>query len=98
MVKTKKQIIGDIDRHLKDSGKQYYSEFYVGVSKNAPKQMLERHHVRRDGSWWIYRTAASQKVAREIEKHYLDLGMRGNQNSDEGNMVYTYEITATTAE
>ncbi len=98
MAKTKKQIIGEIDNHLRNSGKQYYSEFYVGVSNNAPKQLLERHHVRGKGSWWIYRTAVSSKVAREIEKHYLDLGMRGSQDNDEGKMVYTYEVTATTAE
>lgn len=98
MAKTKKQIIVEIDEHLKGSGKQYYSEFYVGVSNDAQKQLFEKHHVRKKGSWWIYRTASSPRVAREIEKHYLALGMRGNQKNDEGSMIYSYAVSATTAE
>jgi len=97
---TKEQIISDIDSHLRNSGKQYYSEFYVGISNNARRRLFQEHHVKEKGSWWIYRTADSSCIAREVEQHYLSLGMRGGDGGgDETSMmVYCYAISPTTTE
>ena len=48
--------------------------------------------------WWIYRTANSKSVAEEIEKYYLDLGMKGNTGggNDDSKIVYCYAIGPTT--
>lgn len=94
------EIIKRFDEHLGKSGKRYYSEFYIGISNDAAKRLFEQHHVDKDNSWWIYTTAESSQVARNVEKHYLDLGMRGgtgggDENSD---MVYCYVVTPTTSE
>ena len=97
---TAKEIIADFDAHLQKSGKRYYSEFYIGVSKNARKRMFEEHHVDEEHSWWIYRTAASSEIARQVEKYYIDLGMRGGTGGgdDTATMVYCYVVTPTTTE
>ena len=94
------EIIDRFNKHLGRSGKRYYSEFYIGVSKNARKKLFEEHHVDMDSSWWIYVTAESACVAKMVEKHFLDLGMRGsNIDEDEAsNMVYCYVVTPTTTE
>ncbi|MDE5842673.1 MAG: hypothetical protein K2H35_02920 [Muribaculaceae bacterium] len=94
------EIIERIDDHLGKSGKQYYSEFYVGISKDARKRLFEQHHVDKDTSWWIYLTANSAETARRVEKHYLDLGMRGNEGGGDNSaeMVYCYVVTPTTTE
>lgn len=95
-----KEIIDKFNHHLKKSGKRYYSEFYVGISKNAPKRLFEEHHVDMKTSWWIYETADSSDIAREVEKHYLQLGMRGSDGGGDtsSNMVYCYVVTPTTTE
>lgn len=94
------EIVNQIDAHLKKSGRRYYSEFYIGISQDARKRLFEEHHVDRENSWWIYTTAISADVAREVEKHYLDLGMRGGTGGgdDKSNMVYCYVVTPTTTE
>lgn len=94
------EIVSKINEHLSKSGKRYYSEFYIGVSKNAVKRLFEEHHVDKENSWWIYTTAISSEVARQVKKHFQDLGMRGSSASEdsESNMVYCYVVTPTTTE
>lgn len=100
MAKSYKEIVSEFDAHLQKSGKKYYSEFYVGISKNARKRLFEEHHVDEEHSWWIYRTATTSEIARKVEKHYLDLGMRGGTGGgdDTATMVYCYVVTPTTTE
>lgn len=96
---TYEEILNAINEHLKSSGRRYYSDFYIGVSEDAAKQLAYKHHVgRRD--WWIYRAAESSDTACEVKKHYLDLGMRGNTATagKTKKMVYCYAVTPTTTE
>lgn len=94
------EIVERIDKHLTKSGKRYYSEFYIGISKDAVKRLFDEHHVDQENSWWIYSTAESADVARNVEQHYLDLGMRGGSGGGDKNskMVYCYVVTPTTTE
>ena len=100
MEETYDQIVAKINEHLGKSGRRYYSEFYIGVSNNAPKRLFEEHHVDRENSWWIYITAANANIAKEVELHYLELGMRGEENNhdDTSRTVYCYAVTPTTTE
>ncbi len=41
MQKNINAIIDEIDAHLHSSDKRYYSEFYVGVSKDAVKRLFD---------------------------------------------------------
>lgn len=100
MEETYDEIVKRFDEHLIKSGKRYYSEFYIGISENAIKRLFDEHHVDKENSWWIYTTAVSSEVARTVEKHYLDLGMRGGTGGGSNNskMVYCYVVTSTTTE
>lgn len=93
-------IIQDIDNHIKNSGRRYYSDFYVGISNDAERRLFNEHHVKRDGSWWIYRTAEDAKIARDVEQYYMKRGMRGDSGGGniDSNMVYCYAIEPTTTE
>ena len=100
MPQTKENIIKAFDTHLQQSGKRYYSEFYIGITNDVERRLFGEHNVQRQGMWWIYETASSANDAREIEKHYLDLGMRGNGGggNEDSNIVYCYTVTPTTIE
>lgn len=79
MAKNYDTIIKEIDAHLSKSGRRYYSDFYIGITKDVEQRLFGDHNVSKDNSWWIYRTAETNEIARAVEKHYLDLGMRGGQ-------------------
>lgn len=44
MAKSKEEIIKDIDNHLQKSGKQYYSDFYVGITNDIERRLFEEHN------------------------------------------------------
>lgn len=100
MCKSYQEIIDDFNDHLKYSGRKFYKDFYVGVSKDAQKRLFDEHHVNEQYSWWIYRTAKDSQTARAVEKYFLDLGMRGGDGGGDqsSNMVYCYAVTPTTTE
>lgn len=95
-----KQIIDDFDKHLQSSGKRYYSEFYIGVSKDAASRMFNQHNVNKDNSWWIFRTANNSEEARKVESYFLSKGMRGGKGGGDNTavQVYCYAVSPTTIE
>ena len=94
-------IIKDIDAHLQKSSKQYYSDFYVGITDNIQERVFGYHKVPQTGYWFITRGADTEQIARDVEKHYLDLGMDGGTGGGTGGdtkIVYCYEIGPNTKE
>lgn len=39
------QIVAEIDSHLEKSQKQYYSDFYVGITNDIDRRLFEEHNV-----------------------------------------------------
>ena len=89
---SKDDIINAIDEHLTKSIKKYYSDFYIGITDNIEERLFGYHQVRKNSDWWIHCHADSEEIAREIEKHYLELGMDGGTGggSGDGNTIYFY--------
>ena len=56
------------------------------------------HGVSKDDDKWIYMTASSDTVAREIEQHFLDAGMDGGSGGGDetSKVVYAYKKTLST--
>ena len=98
MKHNKNQIIADFDAHLQKSRKDYYSDFYIGITNDIERRLFDEHNVSRDKSWWIYRDAIDKDTAQAVEEYYLDKGMMGDTGGGNGDTtyVYCYEITRTT--
>ena len=75
---TKDAIINDLEKHLSDSVKQYYRDFYVGITNDENRCLFTDHNVDKDNDWWIYCKADSEEIARDVEKYYLEIGMKGD--------------------
>ena len=60
---TAKEIIADFDAHLQKSSKQYYSNFYVGITNDIERRLFTEHNVSKENAWWIYRTATDKATA-----------------------------------
>lgn len=79
-----------IDSHLECSPKQYYSDFYIGITDNIEERLFGFHRVPRSGHWFIWHPADSADAARRIEKYYLDKGMDGGTGGGDGDTRYVY--------
>lgn len=97
---NKEAIIKAIDEHIQSSGRSSYSDFYIGITNDVERRLFGEHRVNRDGMWWIYAQADTVEIARETEKHYLDLKMRGGAGGggDDAKFVYCYVVTPDTLE
>lgn len=97
---TKIQIIADINSHLQKSSKQYYSDFYIGITNDVERRLFNEHNVSKNGAWWIYREADSKDIAQAVEEYFLEKGMQGDTGggNEDSVYVYCYEITTNTVE
>lgn len=97
---TKVQIIADINSHLQKSEKQYYSDFYIGITNDIDLRLFGEHNVSKEHGWWIYHKGDTKAVAQAVEEYYLDKGMKGDTGggSEDTTYVYCYEITNYTEE
>lgn len=100
MKKAFSQIIADMDSHLKKSQKEFYSDFYVGITNYVDRRLFDEHNVQKEGQWWIYRDAINKSTAQRVEEYYLNKGMKGDTGggTDDSTFVYCYEITRNTIE
>jgi len=71
---TKNQIITDITNKFRG---YRYSKCYVGLTSDVQQRLFVDHAVPRQTGHYISRTADTNTIAREVEKHFLDAGMDG---------------------
>lgn len=93
MASTKEEIIDDIKSYIikREGG---YSKWYVGIAEDAQKRLFEDHGVREEGNPWIYRTANSSSIAREVEEYFVNvMGTDGGLGGggEDTKMVYAYK-------
>lgn len=98
MVKEKQEIIDEIKTHVQRCGGNY-SAWYVGISKDAKDRLFNGHNIREKKDTWIFRTASSSQVSRDIEEYFVntlgtDGGTGGGDNTS--NIVYAYKKAAHT--
>lgn len=86
----KDAIIKAFDEHIQKSMRQYYREFYCGITDNVEGRLFNEHNVSKDSGFWIYAPADSVEDAREIEQHFLDLGMQGDTGGGNKNSIWVY--------
>ena len=99
---TYDRIVHDFDSHIRKSGCQYYNEFYIGITNDVDTRLFGQHRVNKDKQWWIFSPADNEEIARDVEKHYLEFGMKGGPGGGSGKgdskIVYCYVITPYTVE
>ena len=99
MAKNKNEIIDDIEgyigRHPSGIG-----AWYVGIAARPRDRLFDDHAVEERNDAWIFRTAASSSVAREIEQYFLNKGARGGPGGGgvDSKAVYAYRINSHTRE
>lgn len=94
MAQRKETIIQEIMDHMNNCcpNNTPYKKLYIGIAADATDRLFKGHSVDREKDVWIYRTASSGNVAREIEKYFLDLGFDGGPGGgdEDSKMVYCF--------
>jgi len=95
MTETKQEIINNITDHFKG---KVYSDCYVGITSDVDGRLFGDHNVSKENGHWVYSTASSHTVAREIEQYFLDAGMDGGAGGGDetSKVVYAYKKTSST--
>ena len=97
MAKSKQEIISKIDGHIKSRGGPY-SSWYVGITEDAKRRVFQEHGVDKDKDFYIWLTASSSAIARDVESHFLDEGCDGGTGGgdDDADIVYAYKKSSRT--
>jgi hypothetical protein len=92
------KIIADINAYIGANG-GVAPQWYVGIASSKDR-LFYGHGVSEQDDVWIYRTAPSSDLAREIEASFHQWGCKGGPGGgDYGTrMVYAYRITGLTRE
>ena len=99
MGKDYQTIVAEMENRLAMTAKQYYSEFYIGITDDIERS-LEEHALSKGWNWYISQTAVDTDTARRVEKYFLDKGMRGKKKEKDkhSTIVYCYAVTPLTIE
>ena len=94
MIQNKESVIKDIYEHMISCcpNGTPYKKMYIGITADATDRLFKEHSVDREKDVWIFRTASSDVVAREIEQHFIDLGFDGGTGGgdEKSKMVYCF--------
>lgn len=92
---SSQEIIQEIESHLTKSPKQYYNDFYIGITNDIDRRLFGEHNVPKQGYWRIHRSAKNDVYARNAEKYFLDKGMQGGIGGGGSDCTwgYCYEIS-----
>jgi len=78
----KQEIIDEIEKHVKD-----YEVWTIGITDDPDRRKGEHDNP----TVWYHWKADTEKIARDVEKHFLDLGMKGATGGGENpNYVYIF--------
>jgi len=76
----KSQIIEELDARVKrctDPSGRKYSVWTIGITNDVKRRREEHDSEKENTKYWKDWKSDSETDARNIEKHFLDLGMKG---------------------
>jgi len=92
MKKDEKEIKDLIETFItkENSG---YNNWHVGITDDPNRKLFKDQKVDKSQDYWIYRSVPSSKIAKKIEKHFINLGC--NKEIDEekmnSNVVFAFK-------
>ena len=71
--------------------KNDYLIWTIGITDDPDRRRSEHENDRKSVKFWRHWKADNETVARNVEKHFLDKGMRGGEGGGtSGNYVYVF--------
>ena len=75
----------------------YYSDWYVGITKDLEESLFNKHKVEENGIWISF-GADTDEIAKKVEKYFLDKNTDGDPTELQENtrIVYIYKKNSDT--
>jgi len=91
------KIINEIEDYVGKCGGAF-SSWYIGIAEDPRDRLFSEHNVSEKNGNWVYRPTSSSVTARNIEQHFLGLGMDGGSGGGDylSKAVYSYKKTYST--
>ena len=95
MAKDKQTIVDEIVAHInKEEGP--FSGWYTGITSDIDERLFGYHRVPKENHWFIWREAASNRDARNIESTLInEYGTDGGSGGGDASSVYVYSYKKT---
>ena len=91
MSPTQEKAISAIEVHM---GKftSPPTNWYIGIANNVRQKLFIEHNVSEQNDKWIYTTLESNDSAKEIKRHFVNIGLQSEDSNDElGNIIFAYQ-------
>lgn len=94
-------LVQAVKEHIDSFGKRY-DEWYVGISKNPVKRLVDQHNVNLSNRTLTYFEGKREASVREAEQQLIRMGLQGGTGGGDGTgnckYIYTYMPSASTKE
>ncbi len=97
-IQTSEELIKYIEAWLPKTGFGRYADFYMGITDDVEKALLDDHRISPEEDIWLYSETKTKAAAEQVLNHFLAKGMQGNKTALASTpiYVYCYVITETT--
>ncbi len=83
----KEEIIKEIENRVTSAKEKKYTIWTIGITDNLKRRKKEHDNPKHWKDW----KADTEEIARNVEKHFLDKGMKGDTGGgDTPNYVYIF--------
>ncbi len=99
-IQTPEELIKYIESWLPKTGFSYYSDFYIGITDDVERSLLDDHRISPDTDIWLYSEVQTPSAALQVLNHFLTKGMQGAPDDApaQATTIYCYVITDTTVQ
>ncbi len=98
-IQTPEELIKYIESWLPKTGFGYYANFFIGITDDVERSLLDDHRIDPDNDIWLYSESQTKADAEQVLNHFLAKGMQGAKSAatpTTATTIYCYVITDTT--
>ncbi len=99
-IQTPEELIKYIEAWLPKTGFGRYADFYMGITDDVEKALLDDHRISPEEDIWLYSETKTKAAAEQVLNHFLAKGMQGTPEGApvDATSVYCYVITDMTVQ
>lgn len=85
-----KKIVEEINGFCNKVKALDFSKVHIGITKDAQRRLFDEHKITNEKYWWICSKAEDEDTARDVERHFIRMGMRGGTGGGDNETIYVY--------
>jgi hypothetical protein len=83
------EMIQAIEKRVMSAETKKYSIWTIGITDDPERRRAEHDNAHDNTKYWMHWKADTETIARNVEKYFLDKGMKGSTGGGE-HPIYVY--------